>query len=168
MRSLKCSKTSVTAWIFKASLKRYVVSKFGKDSKSVLGLVQFGYFSMFWGVKSKRRVKMDQNCKFELIWCHVNHVITNYSSWHQITESPWRRVNHVIINFGESQWTKLVFACICRHAREEVVDQTWNPRVVSARWYYRIFLPLDFGRLPLRRSKTYFPWLITYESYLIR
>ena len=45
---------SVTAWIFKASLKGYVVSKFDKDSESVLGLVHFGYFPMFWGVKSFR------------------------------------------------------------------------------------------------------------------
>ena len=29
----------------------------------------------------------------------------------------------------ESQWTKLVTACICCHVMEEVVDQTWDPRV---------------------------------------
>ena len=30
----------------------------------------------------------------------------------------------------ESQWTKLVTACICCHVMEEVVDQTWDPRVI--------------------------------------
>ena len=29
----------------------------------------------------------------------------------------------------ESQWTKFATECICRHMTEEVVDQTWDPRV---------------------------------------
>ena len=41
----------------------------------------------------------------------------------------------MILPFGdlfrrESEWTKLATECICRHMTEEVVDQTWDPRVI--------------------------------------
>ena len=35
----------------------------------------------------------------------------------------------------KSQWTKLVTVCICCHVMEEVVDQTWDPRVVLFLFY---------------------------------
>ena len=52
---------------------------------------------------------MDQTCVFE----------ENYSGFHGI-RSVFR---------GKTQWTKLASECICRHMTEEVVDQTWDPRV---------------------------------------
>ena len=45
-----------------------------------------------------------------------------------------QRINRMIIKFrSESQWTKIVSACICRHVREEVVDQNSYPRVIRSR-----------------------------------
>ena len=38
----------------------------------------------------------------------------------------------------ESQWTKLMTACICCHVMKEVVDQTWDPRVS---WILSSFSP---------------------------
>ena len=45
---------SVTGWNSKPLPIGYVVRKFDKDFESVLGLVQFGHFPWFLGVKSFR------------------------------------------------------------------------------------------------------------------
>ena len=53
-----------------------------------------------------KSLNMDQTCVFDENWS---------------CDQKFRR---------KSQWTKLVTACICCHVIEEVVDQTWDPRVL--------------------------------------
>ena len=63
-----------------------------------------------WTKLASESRDMDQTCVFE----------ENYSGFHGI-RSVFRR---------KTQWTKLATECICRHMTEEVVDQTWDPRVL--------------------------------------
>ena len=49
--------------------------------------------------------------------------------WTKIAYS--KRINRIIIKFRrESQWNKLISACICRHVMQDVVDQTWDRRLL--------------------------------------
>ena len=89
------------------------------------------------GPKLKIRIACDHVISNQLKIASLVHFFC--SNWTQLVYSESLNMNQTCVfdeNLScdqkfrrESQWTKLVTACICCHVMEEIVDQTWDPRV---------------------------------------
>ena len=83
---------------------RIVCDHVASNQLEFTGLVHF-FCSKWTKLAYSKSLNMDQTCVFDENWS---------------CDQTFRR---------KSQWTKLVTACICCHVMEEIVDQTWDPRV---------------------------------------
>ena len=68
-----------------------------------------------------------------VMWRHMHSVA---SLVHKLTLRK-KYPKYLIIRIILFEWTKIATECICRHMTDEVVDQTWYPRVIS---FQTIFL----------------------------
>ena len=97
--------------------------------------------------------KFDDHPIYSLRICSFGPVRTVVSArriWMWTKTAYSKRLNRMIIKFRrEGRWTKTASARICRHVREEVVDQKSYPRVLWLRDAYGAtcmkWLRCDFG-----------------------